>query len=386
MDVYDFDYIVVGSGLSGAITARELAERLGYRVLVLEKNAHIGGSTFDEKDDAGILIHKYGPHIFHTNNDRVWNYLSRFTEWRRYEHRVLGNLFGKYVPIPFNFNAIEMVFGAEKGTEIINKLIASFGENSRVSIKTLLRSDDTMICELAEYVYENIFLHYTTKQWGILPSEVDKSVLKRVPIVLSRDDRYFADKYQGLPKYGYTEMFEKILDHPKIKIRMNTDAVVYLRPQLELGSLALPVVYTGALDELFGYRHGPLPYRTIQFEFETLNSDRYQPAATVNYTVSETFTRITEFKQLTGQVLPGKTSILREYPLKYEGTPEQTPYYPIKHNDTDRLYENYMKDSTLFDNLYLAGRLAEYRYYNMDEAAEQALKLSDFIAEKSDKI
>ena len=239
---------------------------------------------------------------------------------------------------------------------------------------------DTELSELGGYIFKNVFLHYTMKQWGIPPERVDRSVLGRVPVVVSEDGRYFTDRYQGIPEDGYTVLFQRMLDHPNIDVRLGTDALDALREQFGSGKLKTPVVYTGAVDELFGCRFAALPYRTLRFQFETLDCDKFQPAATVNYTVSEDFTRITEFKQLTGQNLPGRTSILREYPLQYEGKPGQEPYYPINSPESDALYRKYMSEAEKIDNLHLVGRLAEYRYYNMDAAAARALSLADRLS------
>ena len=381
-----YDVLAVGAGYAGAVAARALAEK-GKRVLVLERRSHVAGNAYDRPDEAGVLIHQYGPHIFHTNNKTVFDWLSRFTQWRDYQHRVVADIpdgqGGRLrYPVPFNLTSLETAFGTEEGRRLGEKLIAAYGAEKKVTILELRQNPDPEIASLADYVYEHVFVHYTMKQWGQTPEEIDPNTTARVPVFLSRDDRYFQDTYQGMPLEGYTPMFEKMLDHPNIAVELGTDAL----KRLELSgeqilvdgeAFAGPVIYTGQADELFGFRFGPLPYRTLDFDFETLPQDDFQGYGTVNYTVDEDFTRITEFKHLTGQVLPGVTTIVREYSKAYSGAQDETPYYAIINPENNALYAKYQQEAGKFGNLYLLGRLAEYKYYNMDAIAARALELAD---------
>ena len=382
-----YDSIIVGCGFAGAVVARELAERGNQNVCIIEKRDHIGGNCYDRNDENGILIHQYGPHIFHTNNKRVFDWLSRFTQWRDYQHRVVADIpdgqGGRLrYPVPFNLTSLETAFGTEEGRRLGEKLIAAYGAEKKVTILELRQNPDPEIASLADYVYEHVFVHYTMKQWGQTPEEIDPNTTARVPVFLSRDDRYFQDTYQGMPLEGYTPMFEKMLDHSNIAVELGTDAL----KRLELSgeqilvdgeAFAGPVIYTGQADELFGFRFGPLPYRTLDFDFETLERDDFQGYGTVNYTVDEDFTRITEFKHLTGQILPGVTTIVREYSKAYSGAQDETPYYAIINPENNALYAKYQQEADKFGNLYLLGRLAEYKYYNMDAIAARALELAD---------
>ena len=382
-----FDCLVIGARYAGAVAARELAERGGKRVLVLERRDHVAGNAYDCLDQNGVLIHQYGPHIFHTASRRVYDWLSRFTQWRDYQHRVLANVHGVYMPVPFNLTSLHMAFPAQQAARLEEKLLAAYGEGARVTILELRENTDPEVRAVADYVYENVFVYYTMKQWGQTPEEIDPATTARVPILLSRDDRYFQDPYQGMPLEGYASMFQKILDHPNITVELGVDARDRLR--LEEGAVTVDgapfagtVIYTGQVDELFGFRFGCLPYRTLDFGFETLTMDRFQPAATVNYTVSEDYTRITEYKQLTGQVLPGVTTIMKEYSRAYTGAVGETPYYAIINPENNALYERYRALAEGCGDLHLLGRLAEYKYYNMDAIALRALELCDGLLQK----
>ena len=386
MDTH-FDCLVIGSGYAGSVAAREMAERGGRRVLVLERRGHVGGNAYDCLDEHGILIHKYGPHIFHTSERRVFDYLSRFTGWRDYQHRVVANVHGRFLPVPFNLTSLHMAFPEEKAARLEDKLLSAYSANARVTILSLRENTDPELREVADYVYENVFVHYTMKQWGQLPEEIDPATTARVPILLSRDDRYFQDPYQGMPLEGYTPLFQRMLDHPRITVELGVDARE--RMALEDGVIRLdgepfagPVIYTGEVDELFSFRFGHLPYRTLDFDFETLEVDRFQPTATVNYTVSEDYTRITEYKQLTGQVVPGRTTIMKEYSRAYTGSPGEIPYYAVISPENNALYGRYRDLAGGFSNLHLLGRLAESKYYNMDAIALRALTLCDGILEQ----
>ncbi|MGI6104994.1 MAG: UDP-galactopyranose mutase [Raoultibacter sp.] len=390
--ISDYDALVVGSGFAGGVVARELAERNNSRVLVVEKRSHIGGNMYDELDKAGILIHRYGPHIFHTNDKRAFEYIQRFTDWRDYEHTVLADWFGTYIPVPFNKNSMEIVFGEEKAALYTQKLIDTFGDEVKVTINELREMKDPELTEIADFVYKNVFLYYTQKQWGLTPEEVDPSVTARVPVFISRDNRYFQDAYQGMPLNGYTTLFENMLNHENIDICLNTEAesileLVFLDDAEEspLTEIRLkdteftgPIIYTGPLDELFLSRFGRLPYRSLSFEYETLAQEHVLPCGTVNYTVTEDYTRVTEFKHLTGQE-SNLTTIMREYSHSYDNPKKQIPYYAIINDENDAHYQRYLKLTSGLDNFYPLGRLAEYRYYNMDVIIGRALDLADSL-------
>lgn len=380
-----YDAIVVGAGYAGAVCARRIAETCGARVAVLERRPHIAGNAYDRLDDAGVLIHEYGPHIYHTTNDRVHQFLSRFTEWTDYQHKVLANIDGTLMPVPFNHSSLKLAFGEEKGERLYQKLVASFGMNRRVPIMELRAKNDPELTEVADYVYEKVFLYYTMKQWGKTPDQIDPSITGRVPVFIGDDDRYFpAAPHQGMPKEGYTRLFERLLGHDLIDVFLGVDA----RDLIEVTGDAVEicgrayggdVIYTGQLDELFGKDLGALPYRTLDMRFETLDQDQFQPAATVNYTTSEDFTRITEFKLMTGQELPGKTTIMREYSKAYDPESDETPYYAILEDESQKLYQRYRERVRPLVNFWVVGRLAEYRYYDMDGVVASALELSDEI-------
>ena len=381
-----YDSIVIGSGFAGAVVARELAEIKEQHVLVLDARDHIGGNCYDRQDEYGILIHQYGPHIFHTNIQRVYEYLSRFTEWYEYRHEVVGNIYGRELPIPFNLNTLEEVYG-ERAPHLEKLLIDNFGEGARVPILELMNHEDKELQEIAEYVYENIFLKYTMKQWGKSPKEIDPAVSGRVPVLLSRDNRYFQDKYQGLPAQGFTPLFEKMLDHPGIEIRLNCEAgnVLTVDPEAEEPVLFQGepyhgnIIFTGALDEFFDCRYGRLPYRSLRFDFEHYDRKFYQSHGVVNYTVSEDFTRITEFKYLSGQMEAPETTIVKEYPMSYSGEKDEIPYYAINNKENDSLFTKYKKLVDKIPGFYLLGRLAEYKYYNIDAIVDRALTVAEQI-------
>lgn len=381
-----FDSVIIGAGVAGCVAARDLAES-GRKVLVLEQRDHIGGNCYDEKDEHGILIHKYGPHIFHTKEQKAYDYLSRFTDWYAFGHEVVANVHGKLIPVPFNLNTLHMVYEQEKADALEKKLIDAFGLESRVPILKLREHEDPEIREIADYVYENIFLHYTMKQWGQTPEQIDPAVTGRVPVLISHDNRYFQESWQGMPLHGYTLMFEKMLDHENITVEIGVDArsrVTFSEGSVSLDGQAFTgdVIYTGPLDELFDCRFGRLPYRSLRFDFEYYDKPDYQGHSVVNYTVSEDFTRITEFKYLTGQQAEG-TTIVKEYPFAYTGAAGEIPYYSIANEANQKLYEQYRGLVEHIPNVWLLGRLAEYKYYNIDAMVLKALELTDKI--KKDK-
>ena len=381
-----YDCIIIGSGIAGAAAARILAEEQGKKVLVLEKKHHIGGNCYDGKDEYGILVHWYGPHIFHTGNEEVYEWLSRFTDWYAFGHEVVARVGDKLLPVPFNLNTLKMVYGEEKAAVLEKKLVDTFGFGARVPILKLREQQDEELRAIADYVYENVFLRYTMKQWGQTPEEIDPAVTGRVPVVISYDNRYFGDKYQGMPLDGFTPMFEKMLAHPNIEVRTNTNAKDVLVISEEEGKVLLDgqefhgtVIYTGPVDELFDCRFGRLPYRTLRFDFEHYDRPDYQGHSVVNYTVSEDYTRITEFKYLTGQKADS-TTIVKEYPFAYTGAEGEIPYYAIMNEENNALYQKYAELAAKLPDFHLLGRLAEYKYYNIDAMAARAIALARSLA------
>lgn len=381
-----YDALVIGAGFAGAVTARELAERGGKRILVLERREHVGGNAYDCLDAAGVLIHQYGPHIFHTNSQQVYDYLSRFTAWRDYQHRVVADLHGTLLPVPFNLTSLERAYGAE-APRLEKKLLAAYGAGQKVTILQLRQNSDPELKAIADYVYEHVFEYYTRKQWGQRPEEIDPATTARVPIFLSWDDRYFQDAYQGIPAEGYTALFQKLLDHPNITLELGEEAGERLHldggeTRLDGAPFEGPIVYTGAVDELFDCRFGRLPYRTLDFAFETLPVEWFQTHGTVNYTVDKPYTRITEFKYFSGQELPGCTTIVKEYSRAYTGEKGEIPYYAIINAANRALYQRYGELVKEQPNLHMLGRLAEYQYYNMDAIVARALAFSKELLNK----
>lgn len=376
-----YDCIVIGAGVAGAVAARKLAEEAGKKVLVIERRSHIAGNCYDVADEHGILIHEYGPHIFHTNLEEVYEYFSRFTEWYAFGHKVVAKVGEELIPVPFNLNTLHMVYDEEKANRLEQKLLAEYGEGSRVPIMKLRENEDEDVREIAQYVYENVFLRYTMKQWGQKPEEISPEVTGRVPVLVSYDNRYFQDKYQGVPKDGFTPMFEEMLNHENIEVWLNTECKNYI--SFADGTILFKgepfegeVIYTGALDELFDCQFGRLPYRSLDFKFEHHDVDSYQGHSVVNYTVSEDFTRITEFKYLTGQLDAKGTTIVKEYPFAYTGAEGEIPYYAILNAENEALYNRYKELVAGYGNFHLLGRLAEYKYYNIDAMAKKAMELA----------
>lgn len=378
-----YDSVIIGSGAAGSVVARKLAEA-GEQVLVLEKRPHIGGNCYDRPDDYGIVIHEYGPHIFHTSDEEVFQFLSQFTDWRLFDHEVAANIHGRLLPVPFNLNTLSMVYGEAEAKELKKSLIDAYGAGSRVPIMRLRENPNPKVRAIADYVYENIFLHYTMKQWGQKPEEIDPEVTGRVPILISYDNRYFQDKYQGMPKEGYTAMFQKMLAHPGITVRLSVDCkdeLTFLPDRVVFAGEAFTgkIIYTGALDELFDCEYGRLPYRSLDFHFEHLAREDYQGRSVVNYTVDQAYTRITEFKHLTGQTDVDGTTIVKEYPFAYTGAEGEIPYYAILNPENRALYQKYAAKLQGLPNVYLLGRLAEYKYYNIDTIVKKALQLAEAI-------
>ncbi len=357
-----FDYLIVGAGFAGSVLAERLATEQDASVLVVDKRRHIGGNAYDYYDDAGILVHKYGPHIFHTNSEKVFQYLSRFTAWRPYEHRVLTSVDGQLVPIPINADTLNKLYALNLTCQQVDEFLAKVAE-PRNPVRT---SEDVVVSRVGRDLYEKFFRNYTRKQWDLDPSELDASVTARVPVRTTRDDRYFTDRFQAMPLRGYTRMFEKILDHPNIKLMLNTD-YAELKDEVQFRQL----IFTGPVDEYFDYCYGKLPYRSLHFEHQTHDASRYQEAAVVNFPNEHAYTRVTEFKWLTGQEHQ-KTSIVFEYPRA-----DGDPYYPIPQSQNAELYAKYKALAENLPNVFFAGRLGTYKYYNMDQVVAQALTLAD---------
>ncbi|HEX2640845.1 MAG TPA: UDP-galactopyranose mutase, partial [Pyrinomonadaceae bacterium] len=353
-----FDYLIVGAGFAGSVLAERLANGSGKKVLICDKRPHIAGNAYDCYNDAGILIHKYGPHIFHTNSQDVFEYLSRFTEWREYQHRVLACVDGMNVPIPINLDTINKLYGLSLSSQECKGFFEKIREH-REPVKT---SEDVVINAVGRELYEKFFRSYTRKQWGLDPSELDASVTARVPTRTNRDARYFTDHYQAMPKHGFTRMFENMLDSPRIKIMLNTDYREIVN-EIEFKEM----IYTGPVDSFFNYRYGKLPYRSLEFRHETHDVETYQEAPVVNYPQNQPYTRITEFKYLTGQTHQ-KSSIVYEYPQA-----EGDPYYPIPRPENAELYAKYKALADAEEGVHFVGRLATYKYYNMDQIVAQAL-------------
>lgn len=353
-----FDYLIVGAGFAGSVIAERLARGSGKRVLLVDKRSHIGGNAYDHYNDDGILVHRYGPHIFHTASLEIFQYLSRHTQWRSYQHRVRAVVDGQVVPIPINLDTINTLYGTKFTSAEVEQFLAERAEKVE-SIKT---SEDVVVSQIGRELYEKFFRGYTRKQWGLDPSELDAQVTKRVPTRTNRDDRYFTDSYQSMPKHGFTRMFENMLDHPNIKIMLNTDY-----REIRDYVTAREVIFTGPVDEYFDYRYGKLPYRSLKFQHETYDKEWFQEAPVVNYPNDHEYTRITEFKYLTGQTHP-KTSVVYEFPQ-----PEGDPYYPIPRKENADVYRQYKELADTTENVHFVGRLATYRYYNMDQVVAQAL-------------
>lgn len=362
-----FDYMIVGAGFAGSVLAERLATIGNQKVLIVDQRDHIGGNAYDYYNKDGLLIHKYGPHIFHTNSRKVFDYLGQFTSWRPYEHRVLASVDGQLVPIPINLNTINKMYGLN----LNSTQVESFFESKAEKKDRILTSEDVVVCKVGRELYEKFFRNYTRKQWDLDPSELDASVTARVPTRTNRDDRYFTDTYQAMPSYGYTRMFQKMLSHPNIKVMLNTDykEIVDVIPYKTM-------IYTGPIDSYFDYCFGRLPYRSLEFKFETHDMPVFQSTGTINYPNEQAYTRITEFKYVTGQIHP-KTTVVYEYP-----TAEGDPYYPIPRPENAEIYKKYQRLASTMTNTYFTGRLATYKYYNMDQVVAQSLALFEKLSQQ----
>ncbi len=360
-----FDFLIVGAGFAGSVLAERLAQDGHKKILVVERRAHIAGNAYDHYDDAGLLVHRYGPHIFHTNSSQVFDYLSRFTEWRAYEHRVLASVDGQLLPLPINLDTINTLYGLRLTSQQLEDFFLSVAE----PCERLLTSEDVVVSKIGRALYEKFFRNYTRKQWGLDPSQLDASVIARVPVRTNRDSRYFSDTYQAMPLHGYTRLFEKMLAHPNIKVMLNTD-YREIKDEISYGHM----IYTGPVDEFFDLRYGKLPYRSLSFKHKTYTTSVYQPEAVVNYPNEHPYTRITEFKYLTGQQ-HAQTSVVYEFPQS-----EGDPYYPVPRPENNELYKKYQLLAQATPRVHFVGRLATYKYYNMDQVIAQALALYDRIS------
>lgn len=355
-----FDYLIVGAGFAGAVMAERLASKANKKVLIIDKRNHIAGNAYDHYNEDGLLVHKYGPHIFHTNSKEVFDYLSLFTDWRFYEHRVLGSVDGRLVPIPINLDTINQLYGLNLGPEELQ----DFFQSRAVPCEQVRTSEDVVISKVGKELYEKFFRRYTQKQWGLDPSELDASVAARIPIRNNRDGRYFTDQYQAMPLHGYTPMFNTMLSHPNIHIMLNTDYRDIMK-EVDYKSL----IFTGPIDSFFDHCYGPLPYRSLDFKFQTFDQECFQPTGTVNYPENQPYTRTTEFKYLTGQK-HHRTTVVYEYP-----TAVGDPYYPIPCAANAEIYKKYLLMASTLPNVHFTGRLGTYRYYNMDQVVAQSLHL-----------
>jgi UDP-galactopyranose mutase len=359
-----YDLVVVGAGYAGSVIAERFASEHGARVLVIDRRGHVAGNAYDYRDEHGVLVHQYGPHIFHTNADHVVEYLSRFTEWRPYEHRVVAQIGDQRLPIPINRDTINRLYGLDLRSE---EDVEAFYEQRREPMEHVRTSEDAVVSKVGRDLYEKFFRGYTLKQWERDPSELHASVCARIPVRTNTDDRYFTDKFQAMPAEGYTAMFERILDHPLISVSVDTD---FYDVRDELGWEHL--VWTGPVDRFFDYRFGPLPYRSLEFELKseaTVDGGLLQPVGTVNYPSADVpWTRITEFRHLTGQRTHGTSTVAVEHPRS-----EGDPYYPIPRDDTRALYKRYEELAAQTPGVTFVGRLARYQYLNMDQVVAQAL-------------
>jgi UDP-galactopyranose mutase len=364
-----YDYLIVGAGFAGSVLAERLATQLRKRVLLVDRRMHIGGNAYDEKDHAGVLMHRYGPHIFHTNSEDIARYLSKFTQWRAYEHRVLGDVKGILAPIPINRTTLNLLYGLDLQTdEAAEAYLAGRAE----PVETIRTSEDVVVSKVGRELYETFFRGYTRKQWGLDPSQLDKSVTARVPTRTNTDDRYFTDSFQAMPAYGYTRMFQNMLAHDNIDIEVGVDW-----DDVRGESVYDNLIFTGPIDEYFDHRYGPLPYRSLEFKHETIDREWFQPVGTVNYPCeSVPYTRISEYKHITGQSCP-KTTITYEFPRA-----DGDPYYPVPRPENQALYKKYEALALAERDVTFVGRLATYRYYNMDQVVGQALATFRRIAER----
>ncbi len=373
--MFEYTNLIVGAGISGAVLARNIAENIDEHVLIIDKRDNLGGNCYDYKDNNGITIHKYGSHIFHTNNERVWTFLKRYSDFNTYMHKVYALIDGIETTIPFNLAALYELFPVSLAYKLEKKLLKQFGYNSKLPILELEKCEDIDLNFLYEFIYEKVFLNYTIKQWGKTPVEIDKSVTGRVPVFISKDSRYFQDKYQGIPLFGYSKMIDKLLNHKNIEIKTQTDYIKIKNNKFKR------IFYTGSIDEFFDYKFGILPYRSVSFKLEEHNVPYYQKNSVVNYPNNYDFTRIHEYKYYLNETT-NKTVIAKEYSTNFHiGKNER--YYPILNNENTELYEKYKQHAKNFDNVWFLGRLGDYKYYNIDTAIIRAFECFDEIFENT---
>lgn len=391
MSIQDrYDMIVVGCGFCGSIIARLAAEECGKRVLILERRNHIAGNMYDELDENGFLIQKYGPHVFHTNEDRVFQFVSRFSKWSPYRLFYGVELDGKCIPAPFGFKAIRMLYPQEEAASLIESLKKCYPDRDSVPVLELMDCPEPRISAFAETLYQKNYRPYAAKQWNLDPQELDRSVVARMPIIFSERENYFNDKYEMIPEEGFTRFFQNMLSHDNIEICLNTDANQFLQIDLKEGTcrkdaeiLSIPIVYTGALEDLFE-NSCPLPYRSLYFEYQTLNQNSYQPVTLLTYPQTHQYLRTTEFSKLTGQPLKDKTVVAFEYPVPYDKNAcrGNEPYYPILTPGHIAQNNAYLSELKKVKNVFPCGRLADYKYYNMDQAVVRAFEVFHSIAEQ----
>lgn len=374
-----YDIIVVGAGFAGSVIAYK-ASRDGKKVLILEKRQEVSGNMYDYYDKNGILVQKYGPHSFHTNDEEVYSFIQEIGEWKEYILRARVDIDGKLTPSPFNFQTIDDFYDADKAKIIKEHLLKAYSGKNKITIVEMLESDDEIIKEYADFLFENDYKPYTSKQWGITPDELDISILKRVPVRLDYKDAYFDDKYQLIPEKSFHDIFINMLTHENIDIVTACDANKRIsfsenKIYFDEKELKIPLVYSAPIDELFDFKFGKLPYRSLKFDFQTHNVDSYQETSGVAFPKAKDFTRITEFKKIPVQDIKGVTTIAVEYPLHYDSESNYEPYYPILTEHSDKTYNDYLNEANKYSNLFLCGRLAEFKYYNMDQVIKKALEV-----------
>lgn len=381
-----YDAIVVGCGLSGTTVARYLAEKKNQKVLVIDRRSHIGGNMYDYRDEHGILVQQYGPHTFHTKKRELYEYMCRYAEWEEYHLTCGAVINGKYTPTPFNFKTIDDFFEPGKASAIKAAIKKAYPHRESATVLELLQHENDLIREYAQFLFDNDYSLYTAKQWGVSPKEIDPSVLKRVPIRFDYEEGYFDDMYQVMPKTSFANFFDNILNHSNITVHLNTEAKTVIsldkvskRIIYQGGMFGGIVIYTGALDELFDYEYGVLPYRSLRFEWKSECRDSFQNAPVVAYPQADDFTRITEYTKLPVQVVNGWTTYAIEYPVPYKKGTKEEPYYPVLTEKSKRIHHSYYEMAKEYTNLILCGRLADFKYYNMDQALERALKISKSI-------
>lgn len=380
------DLLIVGCGFTGSVVARYAAD-MGKKVHIIERRCHIAGNMYDYVDENGFLVQKYGPHTFHTTNKELYDYILQYGEWEEYKLTCMAQIDGKFTPTPFNFQTIDDFYEKEKAAALKERIAQIYGDAEKTTIVEMLESEDALIKEYADFLFEKDYSLYTAKQWGISPKEIDVSVLKRVPVLFSYKTGYFDDPYQVMPKISFTHFFENMLDNENIKISLNTDArdiikvkdgILYINGE----KAQIPVLYTGACDELLDYKHGILPYRSLRFDLKCENTDSFQDAPVVAYPQAQGYTRITEYTKIPYQKTNGKTVVAVEYPLAYDPYKKAEPYYPILTEKNNAMYQKYRKELDNVENLYLGGRLADFKYYNMDQTLEKAIELSQKICSR----